>query len=201
MTSRISSSPGCGSKAVRTQVAPAATHGPGSAVGGISTIRSNGSIFPARSCRVSSARRANSSGPGRSIGNNPSHRRARRTGCRCGQLAATHIGMRGCWTGGGWNSSSQYSVSLSSPRSKRRARARGSTSSPKGSKSSTFPSPTPIVKRPRLRRSRVTVSRATFWMRLRGRGVTMGPRRIDCVASAIALSITQTSATGRFSGG
>ena len=201
MTPRTSSSPDCGSKAVRTHVAPAATHGSRSAAGGISTIRSNGSSFPARSCRASSARWANSSGPGRSIGNNPSHRRARRIGGRWGQLAATQIGIRGCWIGGGWNPSSQYPVSLSSPRSKRRARTRGSTSSPKGWKSSTFPNPTPIVRRPRLRRSRVTVSRATFWTRLRGRGVIMGPRRIDCVATAIAQSITHTSATGRFRGG
>ena len=33
-------------------------------------------------------------------------------------------------------------------------------------------------------------SRATFWMRLHGSRVTVGPRRIDCVAIAMALSTT-----------
>jgi hypothetical protein len=48
------------------------------------------------------------SGPGRSIGNNPSHRATRRSGLRLGQFAATQTGIRGRCTGRGLNAPSQH---------------------------------------------------------------------------------------------
>ena len=57
------------------------------------------------------------------------------------------------------------------------------------------------VRRPRLRRSSVTVSRATFCTRLRDNGVTIGPIRNRAVFAAIALRTIQGSATARTGGG
>jgi hypothetical protein len=78
---------------VSTHVAPAVCHEPTSAPGGTSTTRSNRSSLPARACLISCASSASRSGLGRSIGNRPSHRIARRTGLRWGQLAATQTGI------------------------------------------------------------------------------------------------------------
>ena len=74
---------------------------------GALTTRSNPARPPSRSRSISWASSASASGPGRSIGNNPSHRIARRTGRRCGQTAAAHTGIRGCCSGRGSNSPSQ----------------------------------------------------------------------------------------------
>ena len=171
---------------------------------GGSTMRSNGPSCPAsvRSSRTSCFSFVSASGPGRSIGESPSQRAARRRGRRFGQRAATHTGIRGDCTGGGSNSPPQKTLSRSSPSSSRRALSRGSTTSPKGSSSSllSLPRPTPRVRRPRLRRSSVTVSRASLWTRRRESGVTSGPRRIRSVAAATAASATQGSATARTGG-
>ncbi len=150
---------------------------------------------------AASASSASCSGPGRSIGNNPSHRAARRTGLRLGQFAATQTGIRGRCTGRGRNAPFQNPLSRSKPSSSRRARSRGSIASPYGTRSSVLPSPTPSVRRPLLRWSSVTVSRATFWTRLRESGVIIGPIRRLSVAEAMALSATHGSATARSAGG
>ena len=85
-------------KSVTIQVAPASTHGFTSWPGATLTTTSNGS--PAgRAWRTSLTNSASASGPGRPVGNRPSHRAARRTGRRCGHSAATQTGILGCCTG------------------------------------------------------------------------------------------------------
>jgi hypothetical protein len=98
-------------------------------------------------------------------------------GLRLGQFAATQTGIRGRCTGRGRNAPFQNPLSRSKPSSSRRARSRGSMASPYGLRSSVLPSPTPSVRRPLLRWSSVTVSRAAFWTRLRESGVIIGPIR------------------------
>jgi hypothetical protein len=55
----------------------------------------------------------------------------------------------------------------------------------------------PSVRRPLLKWSSVTVSRATFWTRLRESGVIIGPIRRLSVLKAMALSATHGSVRGR----
>jgi hypothetical protein len=64
-----------------------------------------------------------------------------------------------------------------------------------------MPSPTPSVRRPLLRWSSVTVSRATFSTRLRDSGVIIGPSRRVSVTEAMAPSATHGSATAHSRGG
>jgi hypothetical protein len=68
---------------------------------------------------------------------------------------------------------------------------------PYGLRSSGLPSPTPSVRRPLLKWSSVTVSRATFWTRLRESGVIIGPIRRLSVLKAMALSATHGAVRGR----
>jgi hypothetical protein len=60
-----------------------------------------------------------------------------------------------------------------------------------------LPSPTPSVRRPLLKWSSVTVSRATLWTRLRESGVIIGPIRRLSVLKAMALSATHGAVRGR----
>ena len=91
---------GCGPKPVRHQVAPASAHGAGSVPGGLVTTRSKWlSASAPRSSRISAASSPSASGPGRSIGNRPSQRAARRRGRRWGQRDATQTGIRGACSG------------------------------------------------------------------------------------------------------
>jgi hypothetical protein len=68
---------------------------------------------------------------------------------------------------------------------------------PYGLRSSGLPSPTPSVRRPLLKWSSVTVSRATLWTRLRESGVIIGPIRRLSVLKAMALSATHGAVRGR----
>jgi hypothetical protein len=72
-----------------------------------------------------------------------------------------------------------------------------SASSPNGPNSpcASPPTPTPKISRPSLKRSSVTVSRASLWIRRRGVGVTSAPIRTRDVAAAIAAIATHGSAT------
>ncbi len=74
-----------------------------------------------------------------------------------------------------------------------------SPSSPKRAGSNSpvrsLPTPTPSTSRPPLRRSSVTVSRASWWMRRRGSGVTSGPVTIRSVRIAIAAIVIHGSAS------
>ena len=129
----------------------------------------------------------------------PSQRAARRIGRRLCQRAATQIGIRGSCAGGGANSPPHSSTSRSSPSSSSRARSRGSPESPNGANSPwrSPPMPTPSTSRPPLRRSSVTVSRASFAIRRRGVGVTSAPMRTRSVAQAIAVIAIHGSASSR----
>ncbi|MGH3393410.1 MAG: SDR family oxidoreductase, partial [Streptosporangiaceae bacterium] len=120
MTSRTSALVGWMPRSVTVQVAPACSHGSVSSPGARSMTTSNGS--PAgRSARMSLTISASSSGPGRPVGNKPSHFSARCTGRRCGHSPATHTGIRGRCTGSGSNSPDQYRVRSARPRSSSRA--------------------------------------------------------------------------------
>ena len=80
-------------------------------------------------------------------------------------------------------------------------RSRGSPGSPNGANSPwrSPPMPTPSTSRPPLRRSSVTVSRASFGIRRRGVGVTSAPIRTRSVAQAIAAIAIHGSASSRVS--
>lgn len=93
MTVRTWASVGCRPKPASAQVRPACSHGPRTASGSMSVIRSNSPS--GRACRMSAAISARASGPGTSIGKYPSQRRARRSGGLFGHRPAIQTGGRG----------------------------------------------------------------------------------------------------------
>ena len=146
----------------------------------------------------------------------PSYAAARSTGRTFTPLQPNQMGILGLWTGPGsirtpstltrpvllTTSPAHRAVSAATPRSRISARSLASLGSPKAenSRPPSPPRPSPSVRRPALRRSRVTVSLASLIMRRRAMGVTIVPSRIRFVDAAIAASTTQGSEISQDSG-